>query len=58
MELLTGAGTDGATEARSATELNDLASVLLGLGIGFATKLVDARQLGVERAARVVAARV
>ena len=50
MELLAGAGTDGATDACSATELNDLRSVLLGLGIGFAAELVDARELGVERA--------
>ena len=55
MELLAGTGTDGATYACSATELNDLRSVVLGLGIDFAAELVDARQLGVERAARVVA---
>src|SRR5215207_7137242 len=55
MELLTGTGTDGAIDARSATELNDSGAVLLGLRIGFAAELVDARQLGVEAAARVVA---
>src|SRR5829696_4250456 len=57
MKLLAGAGTDGSTDARSATELNDLRSVLLGLGIGFAAKLVDARELGVEGAARVASGR-
>ena len=55
MKLLAGAGTDGSTDARSATELNDLRSVLLGLGIGFASELIDARELGVEGAARVAA---
>src|SRR5215207_4491555 len=55
MELLTGVGTDGATDACSAAELNDAVTVRLGLCIGFATELVDARQLGVERAARVAA---
>ena len=34
MELLAGTGTDGAADARSATELKDLRSVLLGLGTG------------------------
>jgi hypothetical protein len=56
MELLTGAGTDGATYLGSATELNDLRSDLLRLGIGFAADLVDAREFGVERAACVSAA--
>jgi hypothetical protein len=57
MELLTGVGTDGATYACSAAELNDMGSVRLGLGVGFATELVDARQLGVERATCVASAR-
>ena len=55
LELLTGTGTDGATDARLDAELNDSRSVLLGLGIGFATELGDARELGVEPAARIVA---
>lgn len=56
MELLTGTGTDGATDAGSATELNDWRRVLLGLRTGFAAELVDPRQLGIEQASGVAAA--
>src|SRR5688572_21072321 len=55
MELLAGVGSDGATYACSTTELNDAGSVRLGIRIGFATELVDARQLRVERVAGVSA---
>ena len=58
MELSPERGRTARRIARSATELNDLRSVVLGLGIDFAARAVDACQLGVERVARVAPAGV